>query len=53
MGILEEKHGTLPNDTWGSYSGGVLPRTVSLEEALRNALTQVIAPPESFYKMKN
>lgn len=50
MTILEEKHGKLPNDTWGNYSGGMLIREVSLEESLRNAFIQIVAPPESFYK---
>lgn len=51
MTLLEKEHGTLPNDTWGSYSGNVLIREISLEEALRNALVQVVAPSNSFYKM--
>lgn len=50
MTIIEEKHGNLPNDTWGTYSGGIIPRTVSLEEALRNAVIQFVAPDHSFYK---
>lgn len=50
MTILEQEHGKLPNDTWGSYSGGMLIREVSLEEAIRNALIQIVAPPESFFK---
>ena len=49
MTLLEKEHGELPNDTWGSYSGGIVLREVSLEEALRNALIQIIAPEESFY----
>lgn len=53
MTILEEKHGKLPNDTWGNYSGGMLIREISLEESLRNAFIQIAAPPESFYKQKN
>lgn len=50
MTILEQEHGKVPNDTWGSYSGGILIREVSLEEALRNALIQATAPEESFYR---
>lgn len=50
MTILEEEHGKLPNDTWGSYSGGMIIREVSLKEAIRNALIQAVAPEESFYK---
>ena len=49
MTLLEKEHDKLPNDTWGSYSGGVVLREVSLEEALRNALIQIVAPEESFY----
>lgn len=49
MTIIEEEYGKLPNDTWGTYSGGAILREVSLEEALRNALIQDIAPENSFY----
>lgn len=52
MTILEQEHGKLPNDTWGNYSGGMLIREVSLEEAIRNALIQIVAPQESFFKKK-
>jgi non-canonical (house-cleaning) NTP pyrophosphatase len=50
MSILEREHGKLPNDTWSNYSGGMIIREVSLEEALRNALIQIVATEESFYK---
>lgn len=50
MTVLEQEYGKLPNDTWGSYSGGMLIREVSLEEAIRNALIQIVAPQESFFK---
>lgn len=50
MTILEKEHGKLPNDTWGSYSGGIIIRETSLKEAIRNALIQIVAPEESFYK---
>lgn len=50
MTIVEEEFGKLPNDTWGTYSGGMIIREVSLEEAIRNALIQVVAPEGSFYK---
>jgi len=53
MTILEEEHGKLPNDTWGSYSGGMLVREVSFGEAIRNALIQVVAPQQSFFKQKS
>lgn len=50
MTVIEEEFGKLPNDTWGTYSGGVILREISLEEALRNALIQITAPDNSFYK---
>jgi non-canonical (house-cleaning) NTP pyrophosphatase len=53
MAIIEEEHGRLPNDTWGSYSGGMIVREISLEEAVRNALVQIVAPPHSFYRQKH
>lgn len=50
MEIIEREFGKLPNDTWGTYSGGMLLREVSLEEALRNAFIQVAAPEDSFFR---
>lgn len=50
MMILEEEHGKLPDDTWSSYSGGLIAREISLEEATRNAFIQIIAPEGSFYR---
>ena len=50
MTILEKEHNKTANDTWGSYSGGMIVREVSLKEAIRNALIQAVAPEESFYK---
>jgi non-canonical (house-cleaning) NTP pyrophosphatase len=50
MTIIEKEYGKLPNDTWGTYSGGTLLREVGLEEALRNAFIQITAPEVSFYK---
>jgi non-canonical (house-cleaning) NTP pyrophosphatase len=49
MTALEEEL-DLPHDTWLNYSGGVLPRWVSLEEALRNAVIQALAPEASLYR---
>lgn len=49
MAILEEEFKKTPNDTWGIYSGEIILREVSLEESLRNALIQIIAPKSSFY----
>lgn len=51
MTIIEEELGKLPNDTWGTYSGGAIARTVSLEEALRNALIQAIPNINSLYHL--
>lgn len=50
MGLIEEEYKKTPNDTWGTYSGGAILREISLEEALRNALVQVISTEDSFYK---
>lgn len=49
MTIIEEEFGKLPNDTWGTYSGGSLSREVSLEEALRNALMQIMPGEGALY----
>lgn len=50
MTIIEKEFGNLPNDTWGNYSGGLIIREISLEEALRNVLIQIVASDKSFYK---
>ncbi len=50
MTIIEKEFGELPSDTWGTYSGGMVIREVSLEESLRNAIIQITAPDKSFYK---
>lgn len=49
MTIIEDKFGRLPNDTWGTYSGGAISREISLEEALRNAFIQITASEDSMY----
>ena len=36
-------------DTWSRYTGGAISRTVSLEEALRNALIQSVPSEQSLY----
>jgi non-canonical (house-cleaning) NTP pyrophosphatase len=38
------------SDTWGQYSGNMLLREISIEESLRNALVQLFAPEDSYYK---
>ena len=50
MVILEEEYNLPDSETWGNYSGGMIAREVSLAEALRNALIQVVAPENSFYR---
>lgn len=50
MTMVEKEFGKLPNDTWGTYSGGMILREVSLEEALRNVLIQIAATDSGFYK---
>jgi non-canonical (house-cleaning) NTP pyrophosphatase len=51
MGDVEREHGLPASDTWGNYSGGRIPRQISLEEALRNALVQLLPPPASLYAL--
>lgn len=51
MEIIEKEFGHLPNDTWGTYSGGIIIREVSLEESIRNALIQSLSHKKSFYNM--
>lgn len=50
MMMLEEEHGKIHNDTWGNYSGGALIREISLEEAIRNTVIQIVASEDSFYR---
>ena len=40
------------NDTWSRYTGGSISRQVSLEEALRNALIQVVDSENNLYLYK-
>lgn len=51
MNQFDEQLGIKTKDTWGSYSGKLISRDVSLQEALRNALIQIKAGDKSFYKM--
>jgi len=50
MTLIEEEFNLTENDTWGTYSGGIILREISLEESLRNAFIQIISPDSSFYK---
>ncbi len=49
MALIEKELGELPNDTWGTYSGGQIARKVSLEEALRNAVIQILPHEGNLY----
>lgn len=40
------------SDTWAQYSGSLIVREISIEEAVRNALVQIFSPKESYYHMK-
>lgn len=51
MEILEHEHGLPNSDTWSNYSGKMIVRNISLEEALRNALIQIFSPKASFYQL--
>jgi non-canonical (house-cleaning) NTP pyrophosphatase len=51
MTAIERELG-LPDDTWATYSGQKIARSVSLEEAVRNALLQVFATEKSLYQPK-
>lgn len=50
MHLIEVAHGLPSDDTWANYSGGLLARQVSLEEALRNALVQLVPQRRSLYQ---
>lgn len=50
MKLLREEFGHPNNrDTWGNYSDNTLLRSISFEEALRNALVQIFASSSSLY----
>lgn len=38
-------------DTWGTYSGKLILRDISLAEALRNALVQTVPAKDSLYHL--
>lgn len=42
--------GDINKDTWSRYSGGQIQRTISMEEALRNAIIQAVDVEKSLYK---
>lgn len=49
-----DKKFNLPDDnrdTWSRYTGGNISRQVSLEEALRNALIQIVDSERNLYRM--
>jgi non-canonical (house-cleaning) NTP pyrophosphatase len=50
MGEIEQEL-NLPHDTWSNYSGGILARQVSLEEALRNAVILIVPGEGSLYRL--
>lgn len=50
MKLIEDEVEGLYKDTWANYSGKSISRTVSLDEALRNALIQTFASEKSYYK---
>lgn len=49
MTIIEKELETGIADTWATYSGGIILREVSLEEALRNALIQSLPHDKNLY----
>lgn len=49
MTLIGEELGNLPNDTWGTYSGGLILREISLGEAVRNALIQLLPYEQNLY----
>lgn len=49
MQLIEKKYRLSEDDTWGNYSGNLVSRDMSLEEAIRNALIQMIKDEKSFY----
>jgi non-canonical (house-cleaning) NTP pyrophosphatase len=38
-------------DTWGTYSGKLILRDISLQEALRNAIVQIVTSKENLYHL--
>jgi len=51
-----DKQFNLPDDnrdTWSRYTGGNISRQVSLEEALRNALIQLVPSERNLYQVKS
>ncbi|MEK7647480.1 MAG: inosine/xanthosine triphosphatase [Patescibacteria group bacterium] len=49
MRLIEEQHDKTSNDTWGTYSGGLIVREVSLGEAVRNAFIQGVESENSLF----
>jgi len=49
MQLIEKEFHLDTSDTWGNYSGNLISRDISLEEAIRNALIQMKEHDKSFY----
>lgn len=49
--ILAELNQPDIRDTWGTYSGNLILRDISLQEALRNALVQITPSEKSLYHL--
>lgn len=49
--ILERLERPDERDTWGTYSGKLILRDISLAEALRNALVQTVPAKDSLYHL--
>lgn len=50
MDLLERERGLPISDTWSNYSGGLISRRVSFEEAVRNAFIQTLHVAGSLYR---
>ena len=49
--IREELNQFDDRDTWGTYSGKLVLRNISLQEALRNAVVQIVSSENNLYHL--
>jgi inosine/xanthosine triphosphatase len=50
MALFQAELGMVKGDTWANYSGGLISREASLEEAVRNAVLQAVPHPDNLYR---
>ncbi|MGC8669620.1 MAG: DUF84 family protein [Candidatus Micrarchaeia archaeon] len=51
MEIFQKRYNLPKSDTWGNYTGNAIGRSISIEEAVRNAMIQIFPNDKSLYRL--